>query len=701
MPTLPALRQDLSLHPGPQAEGGAPTWTIHDPAANRFYRLGWAAFEILSRWHLGDARAILAAIRADTTLAVDEQDVKAVLEFLARHHLLDAQGPQDTRRLAAAHAAGKLSRARWLLKNYLFFRLPLFRPGALLDRAAPKLRWVFDARFWIGIGIVALIGLYFASRQWDVFLHTFAGYTTLSGWLAIGVALSFAKVLHEFGHAFTAHRFGCRVPSMGVAFLVLWPVLYTDTNDAWKLPDKRQRLAIGAAGMLSELALAAVATLLWSFLPDGPLRAAVFLLATTTWVLTLAINASPFMRFDGYFLLSDWLDMPNLHGRAFALGRWWLRRVLFGWEDAPPEVFSPGRRRFLIAFAFGTWLYRLALFLGIALLVYHLFFKLLGIFLLAVELTWFIGLPILSELKVWWRRRAELRANRATVRTGLVLLLLLGAVLLPWRASVDVPAVLGAAEEQGLYAVSAARVVDAPPPVGSIVQAGQEIMRLESPDLAYQLKQAEQRERLLAWQLAQQPLDQNWLQEDTALKARWAEAAAQAAGLREQAEQLVLRAPFTGRIAEAGEGLQPGAWVAAHEKLIHLVGFAGARGEAFVTEAQLRRLQPGAQARFIADAPDRPRVQCRIGLIDTMNLPALDAYYVTSRFGGAIAVQQDRNGLLVPTEAIFRVRLEECGSESAPPFESRGVAHLAADNASLIGALARRTIAVFQKEMGF
>ena len=84
-----------------------------------------------------------------------------------------------------------------------------------------------------------------------------------------------------------------------------------------------------------------------------------------------------------------------------------------------------------------------------------------------------------------------------------------------------------------------------------------------------------------------------------------------------------------------------------------------------------------------------------------MNLPALDAYYVTSRFGGAIAVQQDRNGLLVPTEAIFRVRLEECGSESAPPFESRGVAHLAADNASLIGAFARRTIAVFQKEMGF
>jgi putative peptide zinc metalloprotease protein len=697
---LPALRQDLSLHPGPQSEDGSPTWTLHDPAANRFYRLGWAAFEILARWPLGNPQAILAAVRRDTTLQPEDDDVKALLEFLARHHLIDAQGPADTKRLAIAHSATKLSRGKWLLKNYLFFRLPLFRPMPTLDRLASRVAWAYDKRFWIGVAMAAMLGLYFASRQWDAFLHTFAGYATLSGWLAIGIALSFAKVLHEFGHAFTAHRYGCRVPTMGIAFLVLWPVLYTDTNEAWKLPDKRQRLAIAAAGMLSELALAAAATLLWSFLPDGPLRAAVFLLATTTWIMTLAINASPFMRFDGYFLLSDWLDMPNLHGRSFALGRWWLREKLFGWRDPPPEYFPPRRQRFLIAFAFGTWLYRLALFLGIALLVYHVFFKVLGIFLLIVELAWFIGMPIMSELKVWWKRRHTPRDAFTTRRTVVVLLILLAAVLLPWQGSVRAPAVLGAAQEQGLYATGAARVLTAPPPAGTLVEAGQEIMQLESPDLSYRLRLAQNRERMLDWERVQQPLDTGFVPEGRALTERWEEAAAEVAGLREQIDQLVIRAPFAGRIAERAEGLQPGSWVSSRQKLIQLAGATGARGEAFVNESELRRLHDDAHAVFIADMPGSGSIECRVGVVDQMNLPAIDTLYVASSYGGAIPVQKDRDGTLVPTEAMFRVRLEDCEGES-PSWQLRGVAHLDAGWSSPAADFVRRMIASVQKEMGF
>src|SRR5688500_3708598 len=156
--------------------------------------------------------------------------------------------------------------------------------------------------------------------------------------------MSFAKVLHELGHAYTAHRHGCRVPAMGAAFLVLWPVLYTDTNEAWKVASRNARLQIGAAGMAAELALAACATLLWSFLPDGPLRSGVFLLSTSTWIITLAVNLSPFMRFDGYFLLSHLLNTPNLHERAFAFGRWHLREWLFGLGAPEPEAVGRGRR---------------------------------------------------------------------------------------------------------------------------------------------------------------------------------------------------------------------------------------------------------------------------------------------------------------------------------------------------------------------
>src|SRR5690606_37041899 len=137
--------------------------------------------------------------------------------------------------------------------------------------------------------------------------------------------------------------------------------------EAWKLDSRRKRFAIGAAGIAAELILAVLATLAWTMLPDGPFRAAAFVLATSTWILTILINASPFTRFDGYFLLADWLNLPNLHARSFALARWWLRETLFGFGDAPPEDFAPARRRRLVMLALFTWLYRLILFIAIAL----------------------------------------------------------------------------------------------------------------------------------------------------------------------------------------------------------------------------------------------------------------------------------------------------------------------------------------------
>lgn len=699
---LPALRQELTLHSGPAAEDGSPTWTLHDPAANRFYRIGWAAFEILSRWHLRDVQAIRQAVRRQTTLQADDDMLTQVFQFLVRHHLVDATGRAETERLLAAVKAGKLTRTQWLLKNYLFFRIPLVRPAAFLERCAPYVRWVYRPRFWLGLGLLGMLGLYSVSREWDEFIHTFSAYATFSGWLTAGLAITFAKVLHELGHAFTAQRYGCRVPAMGIAFVVMWPMLYTDANEAWKLPHKRHRLAIGAAGMLAELALAVVATALWNVVPDGPLRAALFLLATTTWIVTLGINASPFMRFDGYFLLSDWLDTPNLHSRAFALGRWWLRERLFGWGDAPPERLPPKRQHLLIAFAFATWLYRLVVFLGIAFLVYQIFFKLLGLLLLAVELGWFIVLPLISEPAVWWKRRKDMRWNRQTRRTLAVAAVTLAFLLLPWQRDIHAPAVLGAREVQGLYAVERARVVKAPVQVGARINAGDVLVELESPDLAYLLEKAVSREQVLSELLKQQPFDDGLRREGAALKKRWDEAAAETRALKEEVERLTVRAPFAGRVAEANDGLAVGAWVAKREKLFVVTGASGLKGQAFVGETDMKRLRDGAhEVVFIADSPEYPAVHCNAGDIDRVNVSNLDALPLASVYGGPIAVEHDDSGALVPTEPLFRLRLEDCGSGAAPPWELRGTAHLDGSAASLIGRPLHRAFAVLQREMGF
>ena len=401
---LPPLREDIRLLPGPVARDGAPTWTLYDPAMHRYLQIGRREFEILVRWGLGTPALIAESVSGSTTLPVTEADVLEVLRFAQRGRLVQASGPLAAKALAAEAAALRLSPWMWLLKNYLFVRVRLINPDRLLGLGVRALGFVFTPGFVSVLAGLALLGLYLIGRQWENYTHSFMHLFSLEGAAEVAVALAFAKAVHEIGHGMMAKYLGCRVPGMGVALLVLWPMLWTDVTDAWRLTKRHERLLIDAAGVMAELALAVVAALAWSILPDGPSRSAAFLLSGSTWLITLAVNASPLMRFDGYFFLSDWLEEPNLQERSFALARWWLREVLFGLGDPAPEEMRVGRRRLMIVYAVACWLYRLGLFLGIAVLVYHLAFKLLGLFLMAVEVGWFVVRPILTELAVWARR---------------------------------------------------------------------------------------------------------------------------------------------------------------------------------------------------------------------------------------------------------------------------------------------------------
>ena len=153
--------------------------------------------------------------------------------------------------------------------------------------------------------------------------------------------------------------------------------------------------------------------------PKHSARPRAFLLATAGWVMSLAVNLNPFMRFDGYYLLSDYLGIENLQERSFAFGRWRLRELLFAAGDAAPGRERGRLRAMLVLYAWGTWIYRFFLFLGIALLVYHFAVKVLGIALFAVEICVFLAIPIRKEITHWWSQRARyLRTRRARGMPG-------------------------------------------------------------------------------------------------------------------------------------------------------------------------------------------------------------------------------------------------------------------------------------------
>lgn len=698
---LPPLRQELGLFPAPPAENGTPAWTLHDPPANKFYLLGWPAFEILSRWHLGSVQAAVDAVNQETTLVVTEQDLLGMIAFLEQNFLLQPTTSAGNQRIVSAHAAGRPGWASWLLKNYLFIRVPLVQPERFLKMSLPIVELLFSRTFLVVAVSAALTAFYLLSQQWDIFLHSFTSYRSLEGILIVGCAIPIAKIVHELGHAFTAHRYGCRIPSMGLALVIMAPMLYTDTNEAWKLTSRSQRVAIGIAGIAAELLLALAALWAWILLPEGPLRGAAFILATTTWIMTLALNASPFMRFDGYFILSDFLRLPNLHHRSFAFGRWWLREWLFGLGAPPPEPVSPRLKVFLIFFALAVWVYRLIVFFGIAVLVYHYFFKALGIFLFAVEIGWFIAQPLYKEITAWSKLRDKLRLNMNSIRALLLLAGIILLVVVPWNGSISAPATLAATREQQVTALFPAMIAAESAGDMKKVHAGEIILQLTSPDMEQQIRQVKSSTNISRWQAEQQTFDEKLLSQGNLLRRRHEAGTTELSGLKDVVERLTLRAPFAGVIVARNDELAPGVWLQRKEPLYVIADTSRNRVDAYVGERELERIRVGAAARFFPDALEFGVFNCQIAEIDRVNIPIIDEPFLASTSGGPITARTDAQGVIIPDMPIFRVRMDGCSPATVPLIKLKGMVHIAAEKRSSLIEMIRYLYAVVIREIGF
>ena len=269
---------------------------------------------------------------------------------------------------------------------------------------------------------------------------------------------------------------------MGVAFMVVVPMLYCDVTDSWRLPDRRQRMAIDAAGIVAEAVHAVYASLAWVLLPEGSLRTGAFLVATASMVSSLLINLNPMMRFDGYLLMADALAVPNLQAprlRRCCAGA--SARPLFDLRAPKPDQFTPAKQRVVIAYAAAIVCYRAVVYAGIALLVYHATFKLLGIALFAVEVGWFLVAPVWKEIAMWWRLKQGIRATRRSRLTGGVAAAILLLLVFPFRSTVVVPAVLEPAAYARIFPTTPAMVKSVSVHRGDDVAAGSTLVTLVSP----------------------------------------------------------------------------------------------------------------------------------------------------------------------------------------------------------------------------
>jgi putative peptide zinc metalloprotease protein len=422
-------------------------------------------------------------------------------------------------------------------------------------------------------------------------------------------------------------------------------------------------------------------------------------LCTTTWISTIAINASPFMRFDGYFLLCDWLDMPNLHQRSFALARWHMREALFGLGDSPPEYLPPARHKGLIVFAYVTWLYRLIIFLGIAVMVYDFFVKLLGLFLFVVEIAWFVVLPAWSEIKVWHERKDAILKTQKTRRTLLIFGSLLMLTVIPWQFQVEAQGVLRPAQRFPLVTPAASRVVALPLAHGDAVAAGEPLLHLESPELITRRSALRQRVEVLRWQVAAASFDPELMPRQQVLAQEFAGTSAELVGVEQEISRLNPVAPFAGTLRDLPPDLRVGQWVGRNIQMATLIGAGTWRVETFLPERELERVEAGDWGRFIAETPGGESVWLEVERVDRDASRVLTEPMLSSVHGGEI-LAREKNNVLVPDHALYRVSLRVLGNfNSAQAL--RGKVVIFATPKTLAGGFIHAATGLVIREAGF
>jgi putative peptide zinc metalloprotease protein len=655
---LPGLRQELRIEPGAPLVTGAPSWTLFDPIRHVFYQLGRIEYRILSHW----ANGTLGTLNDDLTaegLEADEAKaaISQVIEFSLTNSLTVAPIAETVATLNRQRETARREWWKWLVDHYLFIRIPLVRPAAFLERTQHIVAPLWSRTSLTIFAMLAMLGFVLVSRQWDAFKASFLYFFNLQGLAAYFVALGFVKIIHELGHAYTATRFGARVPAMGISVLVMMPVLYTDTTAAWRLKSRRQRMLIDIAGVTAELMVATLATLLWVALPDGSLRSACFVLATTSWVMSIAINISPFMRYDGYYLLSDLIGVPNLQNRSFAIARWQLREWLFGFGDPAPEEMPQRLRTGLTWFAFVTWLYRLVLFLGIALLVYHLFFKLLGVILFAVEMVVFILRPIANEMATWWGARSRIAASPRGRRWGWVVGILLLLALLPLDRHVSAPAILTPIGAAPVVAGDPAQIDRVLAHNGQIVTAGTPLMILSAPELERDAALHRVNIARASEQLDRGMADKRDLSNRSVIESELIAERAALESVENRRQRLILRASIAGRVTGIEPDMQPGRWLGGNEVVARILTPGRYDVQAFADETDIDRIAPDARARFVPDDATLASRPTRLVERGASALSLFDQPLLASTHGGPIAVAETSDKQMKPRRELYRLRL--------------------------------------------
>lgn len=704
---LPTLRDDIQLNEAPPEPEGSPTWTLYDPAANKYYKIGWLEFECLTRFKkYKTASQLIKAIAKNTTLKPDLETVSNIIEFLINHNLVYTTANES---ISNFEDRRKMMEQSWWKKSihsYLFFTIPLFKPENFLKLTYPIIRPFFSRAFITIVFLLLTYGIFLSIQRFDEIASTFVNYLNLEGVILFVGATIIVKIIHELGHAYTATKYGVPVTTIGVAFIVLYPILYTETTNAWKLKSRRQRLLIAASGMMSELALSSVTLLLWHILPPGILQSLCFMVAIVSMLASLLVNLNPLMKFDGYYLFSDLVGIDNLQDRSFAFAKWRLRKFIWGWNSSKPEITDKDKQKLLTYFGFSVLVYRFFLYLGIALLVYHFFFQPLGLIFMIIELAFFIGLPILRELKIWSENIGEILSPLKGKFALLVLIGLCSLVFLPIQKKIEIPVTLHPQEYVRYYPPISSKIDEIKVSQGQSVEKGDILFQLSSYDLEKNIKAVTQRlsdlEAIRDSSQANLELATKRIMINTEIENTQQELA----GLKKISDSLTIRAEFSGTIKTIDPSLKEGQWINNRSMLTLLANDKKKALSGYIREIDIDKMNGISKGKFYAEYSPFEIYDVTFKSLEKTTVDTLFWTELASINGGSVPTEKKSDGSIatLPQFTVYPIQFSIDSKKQEnlfPNFVSRGIVVMSGEPESIANTLIQKGISLFIRDSGF
>lgn len=547
-------------------------WVVlEDAYSHRFFRLTTEAYDFI--------RELTPEVRVDDAWqrylhahpdkAPGQEEVVQLLSQLHVSSLLYFRDGSNDAEIFERKQEQKRKEWKSKILSFLFFRVPIWDPDPMLEKLHHVLKrvpsWCLVA-VWLG---VCFAGLLTVLQNLSTLTDRAQGAFAMANLPWLYVCLAGNKLLHELGHGYVCKRYGGRVHTFGLMFLVTTPLPYVDTTSTWAFPNKWHRIFVSAAGMLVDLFCAAVGALIWTGTGPGLVNSLGFNLMLIGSVSSLLFNGNPLLRFDAYYMLADWAGIPNLYQKAQQYWYYLADRYLLGSHAARPPVDDEHERNWFLIYAPVSLIYRLLVTTGIVLFVMDLWFG-LGVIVLITTLIAMVIMPMIQLFKHLSGPMVQTHRSRALLGAGgLAAVVALLLFVVPFPYSLNAHGILQSSKQTILFAPVDGRISRSDIGHGQTVQAGQPLMAIDPAFLFLDIEQAEmERNELLI--LERQALTGKSA-EIPVVSKQIAAKTQRLKDLSDRVEILDLKAPHEGRFVSVESREKVGAWIQQGTELGHVI----------------------------------------------------------------------------------------------------------------------------------